>query len=135
MATLNLHNHLNFGEKKVGGSTAKYHNPAERKPAVPKKDEKPILGLVSKKNFIVANAVENILSQAKTQAKPVEWTKKEDYGKVPRYMENIKDNINNEYEHIRNLQELEQEQRDREKYISATKLCFIKFFSASFLFL
>jgi hypothetical protein len=29
---------------------------------VPKKDEKPILGLVSDKNFIVANAVENILA-------------------------------------------------------------------------
>jgi hypothetical protein len=33
-----------------------------RKPAVPKKDEKPILGLVSDKNYIVANAVENILA-------------------------------------------------------------------------
>jgi hypothetical protein len=34
----------------------------ERKPAVPKKDEKPIYGLKSSKNFIVSNAVENILS-------------------------------------------------------------------------
>ena len=33
-----------------------------RKAAVPKKDEKPILGLVSDKNYIVANAVENILA-------------------------------------------------------------------------
>ena len=32
------------------------------KPAVPKRDEKPIHGLVSDKNFIVANAVENILA-------------------------------------------------------------------------
>ena len=29
---------------------------------MPKKDEKPIHGLVSDKNFIVANAVENILA-------------------------------------------------------------------------
>jgi hypothetical protein len=29
---------------------------------VPKKDEKPIMGLVSDKNYIVANAVENILA-------------------------------------------------------------------------
>jgi len=29
---------------------------------VPKKDEKPIMGLVSDKNFIVSNAVENILA-------------------------------------------------------------------------
>ncbi len=33
-----------------------------KKPPVPKKDEKPIHGLVSDKNFIVANAVENILA-------------------------------------------------------------------------
>ena len=33
-----------------------------KKPAVPKKDEKPIHGLVSDKDFIVANAVENILA-------------------------------------------------------------------------
>lgn len=32
------------------------------KAAVPKRDEKPIHGLVSDKNFIVANAVENILA-------------------------------------------------------------------------
>ena len=29
---------------------------------MPKKDEKPIMGLVSDKNYIVANAVENILA-------------------------------------------------------------------------
>ena len=34
----------------------------EKKSAVPKRDEKPIHGLVSDKNFIVANAVENILA-------------------------------------------------------------------------
>ena len=33
-----------------------------KKEAVPKRDEKPIHGLVSDKNFIVANAVENILA-------------------------------------------------------------------------
>jgi hypothetical protein len=33
-----------------------------KKPSVPKRDEKPIQGLVSDKNFIVANAVENILA-------------------------------------------------------------------------
>ena len=37
-------------------------DPALKKAAVPKRDEKPIHGLVSDKNFIVANAVENILA-------------------------------------------------------------------------
>ena len=34
----------------------------ERRAPVPKKDEKPIQGLISDKNYIVANAVENILA-------------------------------------------------------------------------
>ena len=38
-----------------------YKDEARRAP-VPKKDEKPIQGLVSDKNYIVANAVENILA-------------------------------------------------------------------------
>jgi len=33
-----------------------------KKQSVPKMDDKPIQGLVSDKNFIVANAVENILA-------------------------------------------------------------------------
>jgi hypothetical protein len=34
----------------------------DKKQSVPKMDDKPIQGLVSDKNFIVANAVENILA-------------------------------------------------------------------------
>ena len=37
------------------------YNGSKRDP-VPKKEEKPILGLKSNKNFIITNAVENILS-------------------------------------------------------------------------
>jgi len=33
-----------------------------KKPPIPKKDEKPIMGLVSEKNFVVSNAVEAILA-------------------------------------------------------------------------
>jgi hypothetical protein len=44
---------------------SKYNRDHVPKPAVPKKDEKPIHGLVSDKNFIVANAVENILAGKK----------------------------------------------------------------------
>jgi len=40
----------------------KYTREGVKKPAVPGKDDKPIHGLVSDKNFIVANAVENILA-------------------------------------------------------------------------
>ena len=44
---------------------AKFKRDHEPKPAIPKRDEKPIHGLVSDKNFIVANAVENILAAPK----------------------------------------------------------------------
>ena len=73
------------------------------------------MGLVTKKNFIVANAVENILSQAKTEEPKVDYLKKEDFGRVPRYLEKHKENINREYEHIRQLQRVEEEQKEREK--------------------
>jgi len=43
-------------------SVSKIVRPGEKKQAVPKNGDKPIHGLVSDKNFIVANAVENILA-------------------------------------------------------------------------
>lgn len=55
---LNLVLTLSFVLISVGG----FNRNAARKAAVPKRDEKPIHGLVSDKNFIVANAVENILA-------------------------------------------------------------------------
>lgn len=48
---------------------AKMNRPGDKKQAVPKRDEKPIHGLVSDKNFIVANAVENILAAPKLPAR------------------------------------------------------------------
>ena len=51
---------------------------------MPKREEKPIQGLVSDKNYIVANAVENILAAPKVKAnKEREYLKKRNYGKVP----------------------------------------------------
>lgn len=48
---------------------------SKRNPPVPKRDEKPTMGLVSSKNFITANAIEAILSQARNrpQEQP-RWT-------------------------------------------------------------
>lgn len=44
----------------------KFTYQTDRRAPVPKKDEKPIMGLVSDKNYIVANAVENILAGIKS---------------------------------------------------------------------
>ena len=58
-----------------------------KKPPVPKKDEKPILGLVSDKNYIVANAVENILAAPKMPVnRDKDFLKKKTYGKTPQYL-------------------------------------------------
>lgn len=56
---------------------------SHKKSAVPLNSEKPVLGLRSGKNFIVHNAVENILANAKKSKPPVDYLKKETYGKVP----------------------------------------------------
>ena len=67
------------------------------------------MGLVSDKNYIVANAVENILAgkynyvddygiAPKMPAnKDKDFLKKKTYGKVPQYLEKIKNEINDEY--------------------------------------
>lgn len=47
------------------GLVAKFERDHAAKVAVPKHTDRPIHGLVSDKNFIVANAVENILAAPK----------------------------------------------------------------------
>ena len=49
------------------------------------------MGLVSDKNYIVANAVENILAAPKMpENKDKDFLKKRNYGKTPQYMQKIK---------------------------------------------
>lgn len=56
------------------------------------------MGLVSDKNYIVANAVENILAAPKLpENKTKDYLKKSNYGKVPKYLEKIKKEIEDEY--------------------------------------
>jgi hypothetical protein len=84
---------------------------AKLKPDVPKTSDAPVMNLVTSKNFVVANAVETILAAPKkvtTQAK--DYLNKDDYGKVPKYLKNIKNDIEAEYDYIRMLQEQEEEE-------------------------
>ena len=92
--------------------------PGGRKAPIPAKDEKPIHGLVSDKNFIVANAVENILAAPKLPAtKEKDMLKKKNYGQVPKYVTKIKTEIEDEYTLIREMQIEEQNERDRQKML------------------
>jgi hypothetical protein len=75
-----------------------------KKPCIPGKDDKPIMGLVSDKNYVVANAVENILAAPKmAQNKDKDFLKKKAYGRVPKYLENIKQEIEDEYKLVRDM--------------------------------
>jgi len=79
------------------------------KPDVPKTSDMPVMNLVTSKNFVVANAVETILAAPKkvtSQAK--DYLSKEDYGKAPKYLKNIKGDIQAEYDYIRQLQDNEE---------------------------
>jgi len=73
-------------------------NPKQRrKPSVPNRAEKPVMGLVSSKNFITSNAIENILSEPKKkQQDELKYTAKSDYGKVPRYLGRNKQRVQKE---------------------------------------
>merc|ERR1712008_246002 len=78
----------------------------KHKPAVPKKGEEPVMNLVTSKNFIVANAVETILAAPKRVSQGAkDYLQKEDYGKVPRYLQHIRKDIDSEYDYIRQLEQ------------------------------
>lgn len=97
---------------------SKFERGGVPKAAVPKKDEKPIHGLVSDKNFIVANAVENILAAPKLPTqKDKDYLKKKSYGAVPKYLTKIKNEIEDEYNLVREMQIEEQNERDRQKFL------------------
>lgn len=76
------------------------YEPTYKKPSVPTVVEKPIMGLRSNKNFIVTNAVENILAAPKTMPEEQSWTEKKDYGRTPDYLTRIQESITNEYRMI-----------------------------------
>jgi len=84
---------------------------AKLKPDVPKTSDIPVMNLVTSKNFVVANAVETILAAPKKVSQGAkEYLNKEDYGKVPRYLKNIKQDIDAEYDYIHMLQEQDRQQ-------------------------
>lgn len=96
----------------------KFERTTAPKVPVPKRDEKPIHGLVSDKNFIVANAVENILAAPKLQSqKDKDYLKKKAYGAVPKYLTKIRNEIEDEYNLVREMQIEEQDERDRQKFL------------------
>ncbi len=66
------------------------------KPPVPSRDEKPVQGLTTSKDFVNCNAVEVINSFPKRMDAEVPYNKREDYGKVPAFLETIKGEVKKE---------------------------------------
>eukprot|EP01029_Cantina_marsupialis_P009317 TRINITY_DN2178_c0_g1_i1.p1 TRINITY_DN2178_c0_g1~~TRINITY_DN2178_c0_g1_i1.p1 ORF type:complete len:245 (+),score=77.09 TRINITY_DN2178_c0_g1_i1:61-795(+) len=89
----------------------------ERKAAVPKKTDRPILGLQTTKNYVVSNAVENILAvPPSNNQNGMKYTQKADYGKVPDYLCQIKDEVENEKSIMREAMDI-QRQAEQPNYL------------------
>merc|ERR1711865_239044 len=87
-------------------SKFEYTDSRTRKPHPPRRQDRPVQGLVTSKNFITCNAVENILAvPKKTDVRQVSYMNKEGDGKVPHYLEKVKAEIEDEYNYIQSMQE------------------------------
>jgi len=72
---------------------------AAKKPVVPTREDKPIMGLKTEKNFVVSNAVECILSVPKKRiVEPTSAVSKTTYGQVPKYIQKANSELKELYE-------------------------------------
>lgn len=85
-----------------------------RKPAVPKRDEMPVLGLSTGKNFVESNAVEAILAPIRARVRKPEpdWLRKPGFGQIPAYLTEMRNAIEEERQF---LEELLKQQETEEK--------------------
>lgn len=86
-----------------------------RKPAIPTKDEEPLHGLSSSKDFVTTNAVDAILALPRSKPKQDQpnWTTRPGFGKKPQYLSEIKRAIEAEHEYIQSL--IDQKAMDEEE--------------------
>ena len=67
--------------------------------AVPKRTDKPVMGLSTQKDFVISNAVDNIMMEPrKAPPPPVRYSQRPGFGKKPEYLTQIKDAIDTEYQ-------------------------------------
>jgi hypothetical protein len=118
----------------VIASKFEYAEPVEKRPPVVKRDEKPTMGLKSSKNFITSNAVEAILAglflvrfvvcvadrmsaavPKKTATRDVNFLEKPDFGRVPAYLEKVKETVAREYEYVRALHATDSEPSEADR--------------------
>lgn len=120
------------------GVASKFNYTGTRKPSLVKKQEKPVMGLKSSKDFVTANAVETILavpgSRVRNKQQEVVYRNKSDYGKKPAYLEDVKREVEQENamidDFVKENQYLQQDedekvdamdQEEREELVNALK--------------
>ena len=91
-----------------------------KKPAIINSNEKPIMGLKSQKNYVTANAIDNILMEPRKIKLPSEkdldfFLTKKNYGKIPNYLKRAKS------ANQRNLDEKLRVQNENERYRNKMK--------------
>lgn len=85
------------------------------KPPVPKKNEAPILGLSSGKNFIKDNKENTINLKPPGEKETVDFLKKQDFGQVPGYLDKVKQKVQEELEYIKQVEE--EKNRKPERFV------------------
>ncbi|CEO95981.1 Enkurin domain-containing protein [Plasmodiophora brassicae] len=101
----------------------KRHEPPHEcnpKPAIPPPSDRPIMGLVTSKKFVKTNAIGVILSEPvkRTRKLRSEFTGRHaEFGKVPAYLDDVKREIQIEYDYIDKLHS-----RDKEKLPKETSI-------------
>lgn len=92
-----------------------FHFSDPRKAPIPNKYERPIMGIKTSKNFVTANAVEAILQVPRvTEVGELNYLKKEDFGKIPQYLTQVKEEIKRENEMIAKYVKEQMGEIDRE---------------------
>ncbi|KAG8345627.1 putative Calmodulin binding [Trypanosoma vivax] len=96
----------------------------KRKSDIPSRYDKPIMGLKSDKNYVVANAVENVLAIPTKCIPPTQnrAVDREDFGKVPKYLLEVKADIKERHELVERLKVAQREAEERWSELSAGEL-------------
>ncbi|KAJ9455885.1 hypothetical protein DIPPA_21809 [Diplonema papillatum] len=96
--TVNPKNYLKMaGRRELPPASKFLRSETERRPPVPGQTEKPVMGLTTDKNFVVSNAVDNILAAPKKQDQPIKnMTQTKTFGKTPSYLKKVKREVEGE---------------------------------------
>ncbi|KEG08787.1 enkurin [Trypanosoma grayi] len=97
---------------------------AKLKDDIPSRYDKPIMGLKTDKNYVVANAVESILAIPTKNVPPPESraVDRADFGKVPVYLEEVKTEIEERHALVERLKASQREVAERWSELSADEL-------------